>query len=291
MVDEVSDSTLSDFVDKATVLTKYFRKDEDENYYDIFDRTLISKGSDQGISEYYNSKIKEHIEQNGSLPELPNINSLADDLFQHKLRVVSNTVDTENKQFRNPFNPGESISYTNDPKTEIPEFIKRYINEMIKNLENEGIIEVSSVPIQYPSNYVFSGPLQSLEITSTGLGNSQVSNKSEETQIPTKPDSQIDSNKFLPSFLKAGDATNPNTRLAYYYLKMRDYSRALRRFVGLVRFYQGNEKEHTFVNMKAETTELNHIYSTMHEKNGDEKDRLKRCMNIEEIQKYKKIRK
>lgn len=286
-----SDDVQLQFANKATVLTEYFSQDDEGKYYDIFDKTiLIPEGSDQNINQYYQFKIKTFVDENGYLPQLPDINSLAQELIQRKLEFVRKNIDIDNKMYRNPFKPTETITYTNNPEREIPEFIRNIVDGMIKELANNGVIDVSPVPIQFPPNFVFLGtPLQENTIDSTNLNN--LDNQTKDPQNFSDLPPQIDSNKFLPSFLKAGDATNPNTRLAYYYLKMRDYSRTLRRLMGLVRFYQGNEKEHTFVNMKAETTELNHIYSTMHGKNGDEKDRLKRCMNIEEIQTYKRIKK
>lgn len=259
-------------VEKATKWTFVLLKTSEQQYKNVFDRTMdIPATTGEDLKKYYAEYISRYATQHGDLPTLPSLQTLRNELHEHAKEYVNQNIDRTEKVFNNPFQVGETVPYSDEE--EIDNFIAQWITEAFRR---EGI-EDDSRPVEIPSNQT----VGSLGISGSASKQDLVAENGSDGRSQTVSD--------LPFSFNAGDATNPNTRLAYYYLKMRDYLRALRRFVGFVRFYQGTEKEHTFVSIDRDgKMELNHIYSTAGTTSTEQKDRLKRYMNVDDMQFFKK---
>lgn len=292
MDDDASEETQLQLADKATKITEIFFKQPDGKFVDIFNKEVIP--DNENIKNYYEIIIRHTVQSGNKLPQLPDLRILKKEFIQRYTEYALQHVNTDAKTFENPFNLGEPLSYQGENfQHEISQKIYNMVTEM---LIQKGINEEENVTSTYPGNMTYSGqmqlPVQFSHVSSTMGEPKNESNPEDKSQNQLDSDI-LDENKLSLS-LKAGDATNPNTLLAYYYLKMRDYLRSMRRFVGFVRFYHGIEKEHTFITIRKDadsyTSEINHIYSKMHDKSKSEIENLKRFMNVDDIQSYKKIK-
>lgn len=295
MGDETDDQKQMVLVNKALKFTELYDRDDEGNYINIFDLSKkIPEEYKTDIKSYYEINVKEFVNSYKQLPQFPQFELIKRDLMTRKIQYALGHVDTVTKKFENPFKRGETLEFNADPNEEIPEIVKTMFMQEINKL---GLDDADFHNDDLPSNYTYRDHvLQDGKVTSTSHVTPQIispenSIGTPEKQLKNQPENKLHVNK-LPYSLTSGDATNPNTLLAYYYLKMRDYLRTLRRFTGFVKFYQGIEKEHTFITIRQDANnveiDLNHMYSTMHGKTVEEKDRLKRYMNVEDIQSAKK---
>ena len=256
-------------VEKATELTKMYQLENVGNLINVFDlKQKIPDAYTDDIQGFYEIRIKDYIQKNQKVPELPTISVLEKELIA---RVRQYLLQVDTQQFINPFTK-EAL----ENESEIENLVKKHLetkqkDESFSNVEHKNLFE-------YPANMALIMPGSENEVNN------------ESPKVENFP-RLVTSHTY--NLLKEGDATNPNTILAFYYLKMRDYVRVMRRLMSFVKFYEGNEKEHTFVNIKvldANNVQENvtHIYSTSHKKSVDEKDRLKRYMHVDDIKSYKK---
>lgn len=284
--------TLAKTAKRVTLLVGLNNKNQ---YVNVFDFNIIPEESSQKITEFYKEYIKDIYTTTGKTPKYHDVKRLIDIIANNLTDEILKGLTADSTNFQNPFDTSTNLSFVR--KEDIPNIVKELV--MAKFLD-WGIVE----QISPPSNTAFSSAASNIQdnIVTDGQGN-----LADTSQFPPINQQQIpgsntgktffeplqqNSKDEISFWLKMGDATNPNTILAYYFVKMRDYLRSMKRFLAFVRFYHGSEKEHTLVTMKkvTDTTQYNvvHPFAKMNGRalNSEEVERIAKCMNAFQIQSY-----
>lgn len=154
MADAVSEQKQLDLAEKATKGTEVFNKIQGGQHKNIFDENLsIFVQIRENIKDHCINLINGFVEVHQNLPELPQLQTLKNELYQRSLQHVSKTLNTNTKSFENSLDLGKWLNY--DGEKEISQKIAQMI---IDGLRAEGIDD-DRTPTEYHSNYVFSTPV------------------------------------------------------------------------------------------------------------------------------------
>lgn len=270
--------TLAETAKRVTLLVGLNNKNQ---YVNIFDFNTIPKKSSQKIDEFYKEYIRDIYTTTGKTPEYHDVEKLIDIIANNLTNEILNGLTADSTNFQNPFDTSANLPFVR--KEDIPNIVKELV--MAKFLD-WGIVK----QISPPSNTAFSSAASNIQDNRVTDGPGNLADTRQfppinQQQIPGSNTGKTFFDKDEISFwLKMGDATNPNTILAYYFVKMRDYLRSMKRFLAFVRFYHGSEKEHTLVTMEkvTDTTQYTvvHPFAKMNGRalKSEEVERIAKCI-------------